>query len=72
MAERIEETGDAPAEPRGYEVICILLYPEDLARLDAKVRTLKRRGHRKMSRSALIRYALDNVNIDALPAPRSW
>ncbi len=54
-------------KPDHYEVICISLYKEDLARLDAKVRELKERGHRKMSRSALIRYALDTVDLDALP-----
>ena len=50
-----------------YEVICISLYNEDLARLDAKVSLLKERGHRKMSRSALIRYALDTADLDGLP-----
>ena len=53
--------------PAHYEVICISLYKEDLARLDAKVASLKERGHRKMSRSALIRYALDHVDLDGLP-----
>jgi hypothetical protein len=50
-----------------YEIICISLYQEDLARLDAKVELLKKRGHRKMSRSALIRFALDTADLDALP-----
>jgi len=50
-----------------YKVICISLYNEDLARLDAKVEELKQAGHRKMSRSALIRFALDHVDVDALP-----
>lgn len=50
-----------------YEVICISLYNEDLARLDAMVSLLKERGHRKMSRSALIRYALDTAELDGLP-----
>jgi hypothetical protein len=54
-------------KPDHYEVICISLYKEDLARLDAKVRSLKEGGHRRMSRSALIRYALDTVDLDALP-----
>lgn len=54
-------------KPEHYEVICISLYKEDLARLDAKVQRLKEGGHRKMSRSALIRYALDTVDLDALP-----
>jgi len=50
-----------------YKVICISLYNEDLAALDAKVETLKQEGHRKMSRSALIRYALDHVDLERLP-----
>lgn len=54
-------------KPDHYEVICISLYKEDLARLDAKVQELKEKGHRKMSRSALIRYALDTVDLEALP-----
>lgn len=53
-----------------YEVICISLYNEDLARLDAKVASLKAAGHRKMNRSALIRFALDTV--DASKLPRSY
>jgi hypothetical protein len=69
----------APAEPRrgkrrrakpadvDYQVICISLYDEDLAALDAKVQTLKSAGHRKMSRSALIRFALDQVDLSKLP-----
>lgn len=62
-----------PARPRRkpkadhYKVICISLYNEDLAALDAKVDALKERGHRKMSRSALIRFALEHVDLDALP-----
>ena len=54
-------------KPDHYEVICISLYKEDLARLDSKVKQLKSAGHRKMSRSALIRFALDTVDLDQLP-----
>lgn len=50
-----------------YDVICISLYKEDLAALDAKVQLLKSKGHRKMSRSALIRFALANVDTSKLP-----
>ena len=53
-----------------YEVICISMYREDLAALDAKVAELKTRGHRKMSRSALIRFAL--ATVDATRLPRSY
>ena len=48
-------------------MICISLYKDDLARLDAAVKKLKAQGHRKMSRSALIRYALDTMDTAGLP-----
>lgn len=65
-AGRKKKRAPKPAEVP-YEVICISLYKEDLRRLDEKVKILKGRGHRKMSRSALIRYALDTADLDALP-----
>lgn len=52
-----------------YEVICISMYKDDLARLDRTVADLKRAGHRKMSRSALIRYALSTLDPSGLPDP---
>lgn len=54
-------------KPDHYEVICISLYKEDLARLDGRVAELKEAGHRKMSRSALIRFALDTMDVSKLP-----
>ena len=54
-------------KPDHYDVICISLYTEDLARLDKMVAKLKKRGHRRISRSALIRFALDQVDIDDFP-----
>ena len=50
-----------------YKVICISLYLDDLARLDAKVEQLKARGLTKANRSALIRFALDEVDLDKVP-----
>lgn len=50
-----------------YSIVCISLYNEDLERLDKKVQELKRAGHRKMTRSALIRFALDQVDTRKLP-----
>jgi hypothetical protein len=58
------------AKPEHYDVICISLYKEDLARLDAMVARLKKRGHRRVSRSALIRFALDQV--DPKDFPRAY
>ncbi len=79
VREVLRETFYSPkAEPRArprvtkprpdhYEVICISLYREDLDALDGKVSALKRSGHRKMSRSALIRYALSTADLSKLP-----
>ena len=57
----------AKKKPDHYDVICISLYKEDLAQLDDMVAKLKKRGHRKISRSALIRFALDQVDIRDFP-----
>ena len=54
-------------KPDHYEVICISMYKEDLARLDDKVNELKASGHRRMTRSALIRFALDQADLSKLP-----
>jgi hypothetical protein len=58
-----------PPEPRPahYKVICISLYTKDLERLDALVDELKARGLTKANRSALIRVALDQVDLDKVP-----
>lgn len=69
---RTTDSGDeaesaSKTKPEHYKVVCISLYTEDLMRLDEKVRQLKKRGHRKMNRSALIRFALDHVDLEALP-----
>jgi len=61
------KSASAIAKPEHYKVVCISLYTEDLARLDEKVRKLKASGHRKMNRSALIRFALDQVDLANLP-----
>ncbi len=55
------------AKPTHYKVICISMYTEDLRRLDAMVDSLKARGLTKANRSALIRYALGNVDVDSVP-----
>ncbi len=54
-------------KPDHYDVICISMYKEDLERLDEKVAALKAKGHRKMNRSALIRFALDTADTSKLP-----
>jgi hypothetical protein len=53
--------------PAHYKVICISMYTSDLDELDAKVSELKRQGHTKMSRSQLIRLALNRLSINDVP-----
>ena len=57
----------AKEKPTHYKVVCISLYTEDIARLEALVAELKRRGHTKANKSAVIRYALDSIDIDKMP-----
>ena len=54
-------------KPTHYKVICISMYTDDLGKLDKMVDDLKARGMTKASRSALIRYALDQVKLDSVP-----
>ena len=61
------KTKKAKKKPDHYDVICISLYKEDLAQLDKMVAKLKKQGHRRISRSALIRFALDQVEIQDFP-----
>ena len=50
-----------------YRVICISMYHADLTALDRMVRELKARGYSKANRSALIRHALSQVELDRVP-----
>jgi hypothetical protein len=54
-------------KPTHYKVICISMYTKDLDRLDALVDQLKARGLTKANRSALIRAALDQLDLDKVP-----
>ncbi len=58
---------DAEPKPAHYKVICISLYNRDLERLDGLVDELKARGVTKANRSALIRAALDQLDLDRVP-----
>jgi hypothetical protein len=63
-----ESTKPSQSErPLHYKVICISMYNEDLQRLDTMVDTLKSRGITKANRSALIRHALSQVDLDKVP-----
>ena len=55
------------AKPVHYKVICISLYTKDLDHLDQLVDELKARGITKANRSALIRVALEQLDLDKVP-----
>jgi hypothetical protein len=59
--------GKRDAKPSHYKVICISMYTDDLKRLDRMVEELKSRGLTKANRSALIRYALGEVDLERVP-----
>ena len=67
--ERPKAVRKAPVEqkPTHYKVICISMYTDDLRRLDSMVDALKARGMTKANRSALIRYALNGIDLNAVP-----
>lgn len=68
MAKRSgSEAAELVDEKKDYKVICICLYTEDLERLDEKVKALRGRGYRRANRSALIRHALDTVDLTSVP-----
>lgn len=54
-----------PAKPTHYKVICISMYTRDLEELDEKVAELKRRGFTRANKSALIRAALQRLDLNA-------
>ena len=56
-------------KPTHYKVVCISLYTKDIENLESTVAELKRRGYTKANKSQLIRYALDQLDIDKLPPP---
>ena len=66
---RASSRGRSPAKPppSHYKVICISMYNEDLQHVDAMIDALKERGVTKANRSALIRYALSQVDLDKVP-----
>lgn len=57
----------ANGAPVEYRVICISLYHDDIKKLDEKVDMLKARGIHRANRSALIRFALAQVDLRMYP-----
>ncbi len=64
---RIEKASSEKAKPTHYKVICISMYTKDLEHLDELVEQLKSRGVTKANRSALIRVALEQLDLDKVP-----
>ena len=60
-------TNKTSSKPTHYKVICISMYTKDLDRLDELVEELKGRGITKANRSALIRVALEQLDLDKVP-----
>jgi hypothetical protein len=65
--ERPKLIAGASEKPAHYKVICISMYTKDLEQLDEMVDQLKSRGLTKANRSALIRFALGQVDLDKVP-----
>jgi hypothetical protein len=57
------------ADGQTYRLVTFSFYEEDVERLDALLAEAKARGHRKASRSQIVRLALRQVNLDELPDP---
>ena len=53
--------------PSHYKIVCISLYNEDIAHLEALVAELRRRGYSKANKSQVIRFALDTIDLDKMP-----
>ena len=58
----IEEEEDAR-----FRRVNISLFPEDIELLNEMVRTLRKRGYRRVSRSQIIRYALKTADLEKMP-----
>ena len=56
-------------KPTHYKVVCISLYTKDIESLEEKVAELKKRGYTRANKSQLIRFALDQLDLDRLPPP---
>lgn len=50
-----------------FLTICVSTYRKDLELLDARVHQLRRRGHRNVTRSSLIRIAVEQLDLEMAP-----
>ena len=54
-------------EDVGFRRVNISLFPDDIELLNKMVRTLRKRGYRRVSKSQIIRYALQTVDLEKMP-----
>lgn len=54
-------------EDAGFRRVNISLFPDDIELLNEMVRTLRKRGYRRVSKSQIIRYALQTVDLEKMP-----
>lgn len=54
-------------EGRTWRLVTFSFYEEDVRRLDALLADAKKRGHKRVSRSQIVRLALRQVDLDSLP-----
>jgi hypothetical protein len=54
-------------EGRTWRLVTFSFYEEDVARLDALLLEAKKRGHKRVSRSQIVRLALRQVDLEDLP-----
>jgi len=54
-------------EDARFRRVNISLFPEDIALLNEMVRTLRKRGYRRVSKSQIIRYALKTADLEKMP-----
>ena len=64
MTRRTSAEARAYLVAKGVRVVCISTYDADLAALDAKVREARAAGHRRATRSSLIRAAVAAFNVN--------
>jgi hypothetical protein len=55
------------AEGRTFRLVTFSFYEDDVARLDALLKVARQKGHRRASRSQIVRQALRQVDLDKLP-----
>ncbi len=66
---RGKRTKDRKPLPEGqtYRLVTFSFYEEDVTRLDALLEQARKRGHKKVSRSQIVRLALRQVDLEKLP-----